>query len=224
MARTLILAGADVRVRDRRGGTALFYFAGNHRLKDLDTMALLLDRGAEVDAVEDELGMTVFMYAAVHNPDAEVLDFLLGAGADINAKDRNGAAALHLALMNGHKPAVISFLVEKGADVNAPTLRGASPLMYAAERMIDTRVLSRLIKAGADINARDAVGATPLMWAVKAGYLTDDEKERNVLFLLDAGADGTIRDRLGGTAYDMALNIPALRRSPVLKALDKARK
>jgi ankyrin repeat protein len=96
--------------------------------------------------------------------------------------------------------------------------------MYAAEHMTDTGVLARLIKAGAAIDARDDGGRTPLMWAVEADYLVDDEKERNILFLLDAGADGTIRDRLGGTAYDMALNIPALRGSPVLKALDKARK
>ena len=54
---------------------------------------VLLENGAEVDAVYPSLGWTPFHWAT----DLEVIRLLRDHGADINAQDRKGRTALHLA-------------------------------------------------------------------------------------------------------------------------------
>ncbi len=47
-----------------------------------------------------------------------VVEQLLAAGADINAKDDSGETALHCAARAGHSK-IVRVLIAKGADVNA---------------------------------------------------------------------------------------------------------
>ncbi|MEE8195668.1 MAG: ankyrin repeat domain-containing protein, partial [Acidiferrobacterales bacterium] len=51
-------------------------------------------------------------------------------GADVNARDKDGATPLHPGVVNGHK-AVVELLIAKGADINARTKAELTPLRAA---------------------------------------------------------------------------------------------
>ena len=58
----------------------------------------------------------------------DVVQALLAKGADVNAKDNDGATALMLASQNGHLD-VVQALLAKGADVNAKANDGVTALI-----------------------------------------------------------------------------------------------
>jgi hypothetical protein len=62
----------------------------------------------------------------------------------------------------------------------------------------DERMVSLLLEHGANVNAVDEAGATALMYQAEFG------NARAVTMLLGAGADSTVRDRAGRTAFDRA--------------------
>jgi ankyrin repeat protein len=75
----------------------------------------------------------------------------------------------------------------------------ATPLMIAAGlQQAGSGVLDVLIKAGAEVNAQADGGETALMEAAKEG------NEESASFLLNHGADPTIKDSKGRTALDKA--------------------
>ncbi len=103
----------------------------------------------------------------------------MDAGADINAKDSQGANPLMVAVLNGHVHEVRT-LVEAGADVNGrQDATGWTILMHAVTR----EIVEALLEAGADVNARDKLGNTALISASWEGYV------EIVPVLLEAGAD-----------------------------------
>jgi ankyrin repeat protein len=102
---------------------------------------------------------------------AEVVEFLLSRGGDVNTQDSDGSTALHRAALCGHTN-VIRLLLEHGADVNARDAYGCTPLHSAVEIRGHERAVELLLAAGADINAKDTVDnlrETPLLKAVREG-------------------------------------------------------
>jgi len=71
-------------------------------------------------------GITPISMAAL-NGKTEAIDFLLGKGANINAKSRDGGTALHGAAFLGHIKTV-NLLLSKGADPNIRNNKGETPL------------------------------------------------------------------------------------------------
>jgi ankyrin repeat protein len=57
----------------------------------------------------------------------------LKRGADVNAKNKDGWAPLHMAASGGHKD-VAELLIAKGADVNAKNKWGETPLDLAVKK------------------------------------------------------------------------------------------
>ena len=92
---------------------------------------------------------------------------LLRKGANVNARDKDGATALLKAVVNGRRP-VVSLLIARGADVNAKDNQGSTPLMGAAfNGHVD--LLRVLIAKGADPNAKTRDGETALTYAALMG-------------------------------------------------------
>lgn len=116
-----------------------------------------------------------------------VVRTLLAAGARVDARDANGATALHHA---GSAP-IAQALLAAGADPNARDQRGRTPLFN--EFFAEVKPL--LLAAGADVAARDHVGRTALF-----GLRSPDVAQA----LLQSGADVNAHDKAGDTPLDSA--------------------
>ncbi|MDR0556012.1 MAG: ankyrin repeat domain-containing protein [Holosporaceae bacterium] len=91
---------------------------------------------------------------------AEVVHVLVNAGAGVNAIDNDCKTPLHFA----RTPEVVRALVNAGAGVNAKDNDGKTPLFYAPT----PEVVQVLVNAGAGVNAIDDYGKTPLHYAKRA--------------------------------------------------------
>jgi ankyrin repeat protein len=140
----------------------------------------LVKQRADVNVPQAD-GMTALHWAAYHD-DQQVVDLLLGAGANVKAASRYGVTPLSLACTNGNGAMVERFL-KAGADPNGALPGGETPLMTAA-RTGRLAAVKPLLAAGADVNGKDARrGQTALMWAAAEGHADI------VQALIDAGAD-----------------------------------
>jgi Ankyrin repeats (3 copies) len=98
---------------------------------------------------------------AASQGDLAEVERLLKAGADVNAKNKNGWTPLHAAAGSNLSPAVLEVLLKAGADVNAKTADGVTPLHLAAANNPSPAVLEVLLKAGADPRAINKDGKAP---------------------------------------------------------------
>lgn len=117
----------------------------------------------------------------------------LAKGADVNAKNSDGATVLLIAAAEGHTE-LVKLLIDKGADVNTHDKYGQTPLLVAAP-IGNIEIVKLLVNKGADINAKGKDGWTPLMAAVTTGGLFEMAK-----YFVDRGADVNAKNKDGLTA------------------------
>ena len=145
----------------------------------------------------------------------KIVQILVDAGADVNAKDAEFDNPLLFAAFFGDSAELVQILIDAGADVNAMSGDG-NTLLYEAIALGDSAFFSSdgeryraivqiLIDTGADVNARDSEG-NPVLY--KAFSWDADV----VQILVDGGAEvnATIADgktllseavRLAGGAF-----------------------
>jgi ankyrin repeat protein len=137
-----------------------------------------IDKGADLKGREEDRGRTPLMAAAAWNPNPEVITTLLKAGADIKARDENGATVLMAATYNTNPEAITMTLLKAGADINAQNKVGMTPLiMFAARYNTKPEVITTLLNAGADAKVKDSDGKTAFDYA----QLRPDLKDTDVL-------------------------------------------
>lgn len=161
----------------------------------------------------DAQGVPAVAWAALTGH-AEVIDVLLGAGADVRNKHSLGHQSL-VAYLNTSFPycrsraaerrdeagrelcdEVIRKLVRAGAGIN-PRDSHLKPTLYRAIEHtpynMSAKTFKALVEAGARVNEVDENGATMLM------YATDLTPPEAIQALIDAGADVNARDKQGRT-------------------------
>jgi len=107
------------------------------------------------------------LISVAENNNIKLVELLLQAGADINAKNNYGWTALMWASKYGYKD-VVKLLIKAGADINAKTYSGWTALISASGNgHID--VVELLLQTGADVNAKDNYGWTALTRASQKG-------------------------------------------------------
>ncbi|XP_047098734.1 putative ankyrin-containing lipoprotein Lxx09580 [Schistocerca piceifrons] len=160
------------------------------------------------------------------------LQTLLGAGADVGARDEGESrwTTLHWAADKGHEKAV-RCLVEGGADMNARTSGWQETPLHRAAYSGHEAVARFLLEAGAEVDARNKTQSTPLLLAAEKGHAavvrlllasTPYHSARNqwgrtplhevalnghaeaASALLEAGADRWARNNEGNTPLDLA--------------------
>jgi ankyrin repeat protein len=134
-ARVAELLGADpalARAYSPDGFTAL-HFAAYYGSPE--TVALLIERGADIEAVTKNFlsNMPLHAAAAGRGPALETCEVLVGAGADVNAKQHGGFSVLHTPAHRGDLPMAELFL-RHGADASATNDEGKTPVDVAREQ------------------------------------------------------------------------------------------
>ena len=175
------------------------------------------------------------MQAARFGKNPEVLNVLIKAGADTNAKNNKGETALDLAkgkpefesvlkakdtsprapisaedffkLCQSGTPQEVEAAIKAGADANAKdALYGWTPLIFATLNNKNPEVVSVLIRGGADANFKMENGLTVLMYAAVSG-------SAEVLnALIQGGSDVNAKDNMGRTLLTFAAekNVPEI--------------
>uniref|UniRef100_A0A0A9Z7P8 Ankyrin-1 n=3 Tax=Lygus hesperus TaxID=30085 RepID=A0A0A9Z7P8_LYGHE len=116
----------------------------------------------------ESLGYTALHCSCKHGYTG-IVRYLLGKGAEVNAKANNGRTSLHIAVLNGFRE-IINLLLKKGASINDADSFGNTPLHYAA-MVGQAKVVEMLIQRGALINKVNEDGWTPLHMACSSGSI-----------------------------------------------------
>jgi ankyrin repeat protein len=168
--RAILDSGIDINLVERRGGaTPLIHAAA---VGSLETMRLLLDRGANVNA-KTHAGMTALMCAV---SDLDKVRLLVESKADVNTATAIGRTALQLAAMSGQSGPIVRYLLDHRANARAVDAANMTTVL-AATIGNDIESIRLLVDAGVDVN--EAIkgtevggvfaGATPLTLAAMAG-------------------------------------------------------
>ena len=153
----------------------------------------LLQRGFDPHAMGPRRQSGLFL--ALQEPAPKVARVLVRwPGTRIDERNAADETPLMMAALKGHQ-GVAQLLIERGADVNKT---GWAPLHYAATGG-QVALIQLLLEHHAYIDAESPNGTTPLMMAAQYGTLAA------VKALLEAGADPTLKNQLGLTAEDFAI-------------------
>ncbi len=190
LVRTLLDAGADVDSPNLDNQTVLMLALAaspvtpNH----VQIAKELIERGADVKAIETFRNQTVLMWAAAANQ-PEIVDLLLARGA----KDQVDLRAKH-----DDWPRMITS--EPRAQFGSRHTGGLTALLYAA-RSGCLGCAQSLVEAGADVNKPNPDGITPLINAL------DNRRFDMAMYLLDQGANPHTWDWWGRTPLYTAVTM-----------------
>ncbi|MDB4766140.1 ankyrin repeat domain-containing protein [bacterium] len=131
---------------------------------DMAKLKTMIEADPSVVNSVDKWGFTA-LHGVAGEEHYDVVTFLVDRGANINAKNDEGIAPLHIAAW----PKMVEMLVSHGADVNIRNKTGATPLMIHAREPDRYDVLRALLRAGADPTLSDDDGRTALEIATEFG-------------------------------------------------------
>ena len=192
MAAALLARGADPNVSGLSGYTPL-HLAVLQGATDL--VRTLLEHGANPSLKEKRLGRTPLHFAA-HSALFEIVDLLIQADSDLDAKDHRDQTPLLVAMLRSENARIVKRLLDGGADPNREGPRG-TPLQLAVTRG-DHDITAALLKNKANVAVTDETGRTPLHVAARHG------DKVLVRLLLAHGADAAARSKQGHTPLDEA--------------------
>jgi uncharacterized protein len=100
----------------------------------------------------------------------DAAEYLVKAGAPVNAQSRNGlkAAPIQSAAAGGHRK-IVKMLLDHNADPNIREQGGYTPL-HAAAQNNDEEMIRILLYGGADLTIKSSDGKTALDLALDAGH------------------------------------------------------
>jgi ankyrin repeat protein len=191
-----------------------------------------------VQAIDAE-GNTPLLVAMKSNAGIDIIRTILEKRADVNAQNKEGDSALHIAVRNNQAD-IGSLLLDNGADIFLTNARGETPLFLTFYARAGSQRTAREIRMfmlnPAVMSARDSLGNTVLhhatMWRIDSVIPAIIERGANtealnisgetplfiavkanaastVRVLLQAGASLTGRDSLGNTALHTAVRANA---------------
>lgn len=163
---------------------------------DLAALQTALLSSADVN-VRDKLTQASALEYAVKNGNREIVQALLWAKVDVNARDSDGQTVLML-LSEETTDEIVWDLINAGAKVNLRDEDGDTALISVAE-VNNVEALKVLLDAGGKVNGTNNYGETALMVAAGNGLV------HNVRALILAGADVNARDKEGKSALMYAI-------------------
>ena len=180
----------------------------------LAMVELLIERGADVDAVNEDGATPLHVLVDKHcmrRSDfcRRGVELLIDSGADGNGGNSRGWTPMHIVawmMHDGRSPEMVSnlnriseALIRGGANVNAASSEGPTPLLVASWTYGNLQFFKTLIDNGAEVNVVDDIGWTPLHWVVDAKWF------EGVSLLVESGANVNVENDFGDTPLQMAL-------------------
>eukprot|EP00742_Colponemidia_sp_Colp-10_P004828 GILJ01005154.1.p1 GENE.GILJ01005154.1~~GILJ01005154.1.p1 ORF type:complete len:430 (+),score=87.51 GILJ01005154.1:95-1291(+) len=148
--------------------------------------------------------MSAELWKAIGKGDSEkVRELCSNAVIDINAFNKKGYNALHLAIQEGNAEVVDILLAPPAANkanANLPdNVQGWTPLIHSIANSKNGfhEIMASLVKYKADVNGVDLEGNSALHWASRMGQVS------SIQFLLDRG---TKKNVVGGSEKTTALH------------------
>lgn len=173
---------------DCHGNALINAAGGNH----IDLVRMLVEKGANVNAVDATSGDTALLYA-INKENLEMVRYLLEHGARVNVVDREGRLIVEYAVVRS-KPADASLLaavLEKGGDADAITREGSPLIAVAVEQGKPAAVELLLQRYKADPNANVGRRGMPILALAAASSHADGTQM--VKALLQAGANPWVK-------------------------------
>lgn len=131
-----LAAGMSINSRDDTGTPMLNIACRNDNFEFVEMM---LDLGAELNAVSEDRGYTAVM-DAVWRGNEKITKYLISKGADLNTINKEGQNNLILAV-GANRESLVKLLAENGADPDVKDMMGMSAYNYAVlfkkQRLID---------------------------------------------------------------------------------------
>ncbi len=208
----LIQRGAATDVVDKQGNTALMNACYGTNLE----IVKLLEKSKEHLNRANYKGETALLIA-LQRSSSQVVDFLLEKGADTRATNQKGVGVIE-ALIASYNPRKknneedfdqkVTLLRKYLVALQAPNSIGDTALHMAVVKGDKALVKKVLSWASVDINSQNEDGETPL---IKAALTAKDTTL--LQYLVEHGADKKLTTSLGETAYDLAKENEALKKS-----------
>jgi 7,8-dihydropterin-6-yl-methyl-4-(beta-D-ribofuranosyl)aminobenzene 5'-phosphate synthase len=126
---------------------------------DLAKLKMLIEENSALANAKNEEQETP-LHSAVSGGHVDIVEFLIAAGADIDAQDSQKRTPLHLACYDGHRD-IAEKLISHGANLEARFANGTTPLFWTVPGG-HTEVFKLLVKKGADIDVQTENGANLL--------------------------------------------------------------
>jgi ankyrin repeat protein len=183
--------------RDLRIYAGLHAAAANGDVAEIER--LLAD--GEMPNIQDSRSRTPLIVAAFRRQQAAV-QALLRLGANPNARDADGFDVLAIATTNNDIE-MLKAALAGGANARAVVGRDEGSALISAAQLGFVDIVRALIAAKADLDHVNARGWTALITAVVLGN-GDKSHFETVEALVNARADGDIKDRQGKKAIDYA--------------------
>lgn len=183
------------------------------RKGDLKKVKALLAADPKLVNDKDAQGDTPLHVAALHGQ-FPVVQALVDAGADVNAKDNYGPFTpddLGKVLYSANHQDPVVLLNVQGVD-QRDMKNGYTPLDLASFAARYMPIVQLLVDKGANVNAQASSGATPLFWAVMR------EQKDEAQFLIDHGANVNITNAYGDSILDIVLHLQYTSAIPMLLA------
>lgn len=189
---TLLAYGAGPNIADHTGSSCL------HFARSPYVCQALLNKHADVHARNRMYSRTALHSFCKRDGTVEMIDHLVQAGLEVDARDADGETPLMNAIFRGFTAAAEK-LVDLGADLNACNTSSHESSIHFAVQFDRYDMLSLLLKKGVDYTARNIRGRTIAHMAARVASARTIE----VLSCLDLiDLDLSLKDTDGNTAAD----------------------
>jgi len=165
-----------------------------------EVVKLLIQKGSKVNYKNKY--WTTPLHVACFNGNVESARILVANEADTNAWDTEDHTPLHGVAVKGHLEVAKLLLLEKKIKLNCADNNGQTPL-HTAVYNGHLEIARLLIRNGAALNPQNYAGQTPLHRAASSQLASVEMLK----LLLDNGGDPKIRDNIGYTPLDAALDV-----------------
>ena len=153
---------------DKDGKSALMFAAANTNDCTVANYLLELYRNGRRDLNICDNDNRSLLFHACKNGRIDLVDILLGYGAEIGNKDTGGRTVVIVAVIHNHIR-IVELLYIRGADINYPDDAGKTPLIHAASSgYID--IIDWLLYNGSNIHHIDKNGKSAVEYARKKKY------------------------------------------------------